>query len=49
VPPETKPQQTRIAAIDIGSNSIRQIIADVFPDGHIKVVDELKASPRLGA
>jgi exopolyphosphatase/guanosine-5'-triphosphate,3'-diphosphate pyrophosphatase len=39
----------RIAAIDIGSNSIRQIIADVFPDGHIKVVDELKASPRLGA
>jgi exopolyphosphatase/guanosine-5'-triphosphate,3'-diphosphate pyrophosphatase len=49
VPTEAKPQQTRISAIDIGSNSIRQIIADVFPDGHIKVVDELKASPRLGA
>ncbi|HUQ19494.1 MAG TPA: Ppx/GppA phosphatase family protein [Gemmatimonadaceae bacterium] len=42
-------EQTRISAIDIGSNSIRQIIADVSPDGRIKVVDELKASPRLGA
>lgn len=39
----------RIAAIDIGSNSIRQIIADVAPDGTIRVVDEMKAAPRLGA
>ncbi|HKG95090.1 MAG TPA: Ppx/GppA phosphatase family protein [Gemmatimonadaceae bacterium] len=38
----------RIAAIDIGSNSIRQIIADVSPGGAIRVVDELKAAPRLG-
>ena len=40
---------TRIAAIDIGSNSIRQIVADVTPDGTIHVVDEMKAAPRLGA
>src|SRR5918999_6330831 len=40
---------TRIAAIDIGSNSIRQIIADVSAEGVIRVVDELKAAPRLGA
>src|SRR5688572_27240737 len=40
---------TRIAAIDIGSNSIRQIIADVSADGVIRVVDEMKAAPRLGA
>lgn len=40
---------TRIAAIDVGSYSIRQIIADVAPDGAIRVVDEMKASPRLGA
>ena len=40
---------TRIAAIDIGSNSIRQIIADVAPDGTIRIVDEMKAMPRLGA
>ncbi len=39
----------RIAAIDIGSNSIRQIVADVSPDGGIAVVDEMKAAPRLGA
>lgn len=40
---------TRIAAIDIGSNSIRQIVADVGADGTIRVVDEMKAAPRLGA
>lgn len=39
----------RISAIDIGSNSIRQIIADVSPSGGIRVVDEMKAAPRLGA
>jgi exopolyphosphatase/guanosine-5'-triphosphate,3'-diphosphate pyrophosphatase len=39
----------RIAAIDIGSNSIRQIVADVSPDGTITVVDEMKSAPRLGA
>jgi exopolyphosphatase/guanosine-5'-triphosphate,3'-diphosphate pyrophosphatase len=38
----------RIAAIDVGSNSIRQIIADVAADGSIEVVDEMKAHPRLG-
>lgn len=42
-------ESIRIAAIDIGSNSIRQIIADVGADGHIRVVDEMKAMPRLGA
>jgi len=39
----------RICAIDIGSNSIRQIIADVSPTGNIRVIDEIKAAPRLGA
>ena len=39
----------RIAAVDIGSNSIRQVVADVSPDGTIRVVDEMKAMPRLGA
>ena len=40
---------TRIAAIDIGSNSIRQLIADVSSNGGIKVIDEMKDAPRLGA
>lgn len=39
----------RIAAIDIGSNSVRQIVADVTAEGSITVVDEMKAAPRLGA
>src|SRR3982751_1234155 len=39
----------RVSAIDIGSNSIRQTIADVSPRGVIRVVDEMKAAPRLGA
>ena len=39
----------RVSAIDIGSNSIRAIVADVSPDGHIRVVDEMKSAPRLGA
>jgi exopolyphosphatase/guanosine-5'-triphosphate,3'-diphosphate pyrophosphatase len=46
-PPPGAP--ARIAAIDIGSNSIRQIIADVSAGGVIRVVDEMKAAPRLGA
>src|SRR5437868_4679077 len=43
------PGLRRVAAIDIGSNSIRQIVADVSPDGAIQVVDEMKAAPRLAA
>jgi exopolyphosphatase/guanosine-5'-triphosphate,3'-diphosphate pyrophosphatase len=39
----------RIAAIDIGSNSIRQIVAEVSANGAIRVVDEMKAAPRLGS
>ena len=39
----------RIAAIDVGSNSIRQIVANVGADGTIDVLDEMKAHPRLGA
>ncbi len=45
----TTEDSVRIAAIDIGSNSIRQIVADVSPGGEIRVVDEMKAMPRLGA
>lgn len=47
-PPREEGEQ-RIAAIDIGSNSIRQIIADVSPSGGIRVIDEMKAAPRLQA
>ena len=43
------PGHRRVAAIDIGSNSIRQIVADVSSEGTIQVVDEMKAAPRLAA
>ena len=47
-PLTTASTDIRIAAIDIGSNSVRQIVADVSPTGQIRVVDEMKAMPRLG-
>jgi exopolyphosphatase/guanosine-5'-triphosphate,3'-diphosphate pyrophosphatase len=48
-PSQKSDADIRLSAIDIGSNSIRQIIADVSPSGVIRVVDEMKAAPRLGA
>ena len=39
----------RLGAIDIGSNSIRMIVADVSADGRIRIIDEMKAAPRLGS
>ncbi|OGT97673.1 MAG: exopolyphosphatase [Geobacteraceae bacterium GWC2_48_7] len=41
-------KKTRIAAIDIGSNSIRCIIAEVSKDGKFKIMDDEKATVRLG-
>jgi len=38
----------RLAAIDVGSNSVHMIIADVSPEGHIEVVDRVKEMVRLG-
>ena len=46
--PPPRENEVRIAAIGIGSNSIRQIVADVSHDGSIRVLDEMKAAPRLG-
>ncbi len=44
-----RPSVERVAAIDIGSNSIRSIVADVDASGAIRVIDEMKDAPRLGA
>jgi exopolyphosphatase / guanosine-5'-triphosphate,3'-diphosphate pyrophosphatase len=38
----------RLAAIDVGSNSVHMIIADVTREGHIDVVDRVKEMVRLG-
>ena len=41
-------KKSRIAAIDIGSNSIRCIIAEASTDGKFRILDDEKATVRLG-
>lgn len=38
----------RLAAIDVGSNSVHMIIADATREGHFEVVDRVKEMVRLG-
>jgi exopolyphosphatase/guanosine-5'-triphosphate,3'-diphosphate pyrophosphatase len=38
----------RLAAIDLGSNSVHMVVADVTADGRIQVVDRVKEMVRLG-
>jgi exopolyphosphatase/guanosine-5'-triphosphate,3'-diphosphate pyrophosphatase len=38
----------RVAAIDVGSNSVHMIVADVTRDGHVDIVDRVKEMVRLG-
>jgi exopolyphosphatase/guanosine-5'-triphosphate,3'-diphosphate pyrophosphatase len=39
----------RIAAIDVGSNSVRLVVAEVLPSGGYRVLDEERENPRLAA
>lgn len=41
-------KKMRLAAIDIGTNSIRCIVAEVDPQGRFMVLDDEKATVRLG-
>ncbi len=41
------PTTERFAAIDVGSNSIRCLIAERGEDGHLQIIDDLKDQPRL--
>src|SRR5512136_1843943 len=38
----------RLAAIDIGTNSIRCIVVEAAPNGKFKILDDEKATVRLG-
>jgi exopolyphosphatase/guanosine-5'-triphosphate,3'-diphosphate pyrophosphatase len=46
-PPLGGPATKRLAAIDIGSNSIRLIVADATADGEYRIVDDHKETTRL--
>lgn len=46
--PASYAAKMRLAAIDVGSNSLHMIIADVSRDGQIDVVDRVKEMARLG-
>jgi exopolyphosphatase/guanosine-5'-triphosphate,3'-diphosphate pyrophosphatase len=42
------PKAVRLAAIDIGTNSVRLVVAEVDPDGTYRVLDEEREMVRLG-
>ena len=44
-PPPDAPR--RLAAIDVGSNSARLVIAEAYPDGTYRVIDDEKETSRL--
>ncbi len=46
--PATEPRE-RLAALDVGSNSIRLLVAEYDPAAGISVIDEVKDQPRLAA
>jgi len=39
---------TKLAVVDIGTNSIHMVLADIDPDGSYKIVDRFKDMTRLG-
>ena len=54
--PNDKPQETStdsitaktVAAIDVGSNALRMVIAEVLADGTIEVIERLQRASRMG-
>lgn len=48
-PPPVAAAKDRIAAIDIGSNSVRLVVAQVLPSGGYRVLDEERENTRLAA
>ena len=47
-PPKKTPAAKTVGAIDVGSNAIRMVVAEVLPDGRIEVLEQLHRAVRLG-
>ncbi|MBA3345832.1 MAG: Ppx/GppA family phosphatase [Gemmatimonadales bacterium] len=47
--PRAPDARERIAAIDVGSNSVRLLVAEYDPASGLSIIDELKDQPRLAA
>ncbi len=46
--PESAAGARTVAAVDVGSNAIRMVIAQVLPDGRIEVLERLQRAVRMG-
>jgi len=46
--PEGAATAKTVAAIDVGSNAVRMVIAEVLPDGRIEVLERLQRAVRMG-
>jgi exopolyphosphatase / guanosine-5'-triphosphate,3'-diphosphate pyrophosphatase len=47
-PHASKDTAKTVAAIDVGANSLRMVVAEVLPDGRIEVLERLQRAVRLG-
>ena len=47
--PAPLPSPERLAAIDVGSNSIRLVVAEYEPQSGLTIIDDVKEQPRLAA
>jgi exopolyphosphatase/guanosine-5'-triphosphate,3'-diphosphate pyrophosphatase len=47
-PRESPTAAKMVAAIDVGSNSLRMVIAEVLPDGRIEILEQLRKAVHLG-
>src|SRR5882724_8673022 len=46
--PTPQPERPRLAAIDVGTNTIRLLVAEVEADGTYRILDEEREPARLG-